>query len=244
MWKTVNNRGFTLIELVVVILILGVLGTIATVKMNQSIETARFEQTKKELDNLAFAITGNPEIYADGARSDFGFVGDNGVLPISLDNLVQNPGGWATWDGPYVESGFNTGDFKKDAWNVSYTLVDTLIRSTGSGTNIDKLFAVSSAALLANSVSGWIVDADRQTPPGTFPDSVTILLGYPNGSGGISYASANPDSQGRFSYAGVPIGNHTLRVIYEPASDTVTYSIAVDPDRNVSLDIIFPADLW
>lgn len=240
----VNSRGFTLIELITVILILGVVGTIATIKMNQSIETARYEQTKNELDHLAYAIVGNPELYSNGARTDFGFVGDNGVLPSSLDNLVQNPGGWSTWDGPYIERGINTDDFKKDGWNVNYTFVNTLIRSTGSGSNIDKLFAGSSAALLSNMVSGWIVDADRQTPPGTYADSVTVLLGYPNGAGNMTYASTYPDSYGRFSYNSVPIGNHTLWVIYGPDSDTVTYPVTVYPDRDVSLDIVFPADLW
>jgi hypothetical protein len=29
--------------------------------------TARYEQTKQELDHLVWAITGNPEVYTDGA---------------------------------------------------------------------------------------------------------------------------------------------------------------------------------
>ncbi len=239
-----NSRGFTLIELVIIILVIGVLGTIATLKMTESIETARFEQTKQEMDNLAYAIVGNPDVYSGGARTDFGFVGDNGVLPVSLDYLVQNPGVWSTWDGPYMERGLSSDDFKKDAWNVNYTLVDTLIRSTGSGSNIDKLVASSSAALLSNAVNGWIVDADRETPGETYSDSVTILLAYPDGAGSITYGSTNPDSQGRFNYSGVPIGNHTLRVIYGPDSDTMTYSVTVSPARDISLDIVFPADLW
>ena len=86
--KLQSSRGFTLIELVIVILVIGILGSIATLKMNESITTAQYEQTKQELDNLTFAITGNPDLFSNGARSDFGFVGDNGVLPASLDYLV------------------------------------------------------------------------------------------------------------------------------------------------------------
>jgi prepilin-type N-terminal cleavage/methylation domain-containing protein len=239
-----NNHGFTIIELVIVILIIGIIGTVATLRMQESIETARYEQTKQEMDQLAIAIAGNPGVYSNSARSDFGFVGDNGALPSSLDELVQNPGSWSTWDGPYVESGLNGDDFKKDAWNSNYVYIDTLLRSNGSGANIDKLIAVSSAALLSNVVSGYVVDADMEPPTAGFVDSVTIVLTYPNGSGGFAQPSIHPDAHGRFSYGGVPVGDHSLWVIHEPTSDTMSYSVTVYPERDISLDIVFPADLW
>ena len=241
--KKNNLHGFTLIELVIVILILGVVGTVATMRMSESIETARYEQTKQELDQLATAIAGNPVVHAAGARSEFGFVGDNGCLPGNLDQLVQDPG-WTTWDGPYVETGPNGDDFKKDGWNVNYAYSDTLIRSTGSGSNIDKRIAESAAALLSNAVSGYVVDADMEPPTAGFVDSVTVVLTCPDGTGGWAQLAVHPDAHGRFSYGAVPIGNHFLRVIHEPASDTMTYSVTVYPERNISLDIVFPADLW
>jgi prepilin-type N-terminal cleavage/methylation domain-containing protein len=241
--KAHNPHGFTLIELVIVILILGVISTVATLRMSESIETSRYEQTKQELDQLATAIAGDPRVHSDGARGEFGFVGDNGCLPATLDQLVQDPG-WATWNGPYMETGLDGDDFKRDGWNVSYAYTDTLIRSTGSGSNIDKLIAASSAALLSNVVSGYVIDADTEPPTAGFVDSVTIVLTCPDGTGGWAQLSLHPDAHGRFSYAAVPVGNHSLRVIHEPASDTMTYSITVYPERNISLDIIFPADLW
>ncbi|MFH1687607.1 MAG: prepilin-type N-terminal cleavage/methylation domain-containing protein [bacterium] len=245
MIRKINNmHGFTLIELVIVILIIGVIGTVATLRMQESIETARYEQTKQEMDQLAIAIVGNPRIYSNGANTDFGFVGDNGALPTTLDELTQNPGGWSTWDGPYVESGPNGDEFKKDAWLNNYLYTDTLLRSTGSGTTIDKLIAVSSAALLSNVVSGYVVDADMEPPSAGFVDSVTVVLTYPNGSGGLAQPAIHPDAHGRFSYTGVPVGNHSLQVIHEPTSDTMAYSVTVYPERNISLDIVFPADLW
>jgi prepilin-type N-terminal cleavage/methylation domain-containing protein len=239
-----QQHGFTMIELVIVIVIIGILASVATIKMNQSVDTAMWDQTTKELDNLAHAITGNPALYSNGARTDFGFVGDNGVLPASLDCLVTNPGGWSTWDGPYIHRGLNSDDFKKDAWNVNYVLSDTLIQSTGSGSDIDKPLAASSSALLANRISGFVVDANRQIPPAGFLDSIEVILSYPTGSGSRVDSTLMLDSRGRFDYSNVPIGNHTLRVIHIPASDTVRYSVAVCPDRDVSLEITFPADLW
>jgi len=239
-----DNHGFTLIELVVIILVIGVLATIAGLRMSETIQTARFEQTKKELDQLTMAIVGNPDLYSHGTRSDFGFVGDNGTLPGSLDDLVQNLAGWSTWNGPYMQPGLSSDDFKRDAWNSYYQYVDTLIRSVGSGSSIDKLIAPSSAALLSNPVSGWVVDADREPPGPVNVDSITIVLTCPDGAGNVANIPTSPDAHGQFRYSGVPIGHHTLRIIHEPSGDTCSLAVTVYPGRDTSVDIVFPADLW
>jgi hypothetical protein len=142
-----------------------------------------------------------------------------------------------------MERGLGDEDFKRDAWNTPYVYAGTLIRSVGSGTNIDKLVAPGSAELLANTVRGWVRDADRQ-PPGVNADSITVLLGFPDGSGVITYATAGVDRHGRFTFSGVPIGNHGLWVVYAPDADTITMAVAVYPGRDASLDVCFPADLW
>ncbi len=239
-----NSRGFTLIELIIVIVLAGVLAAIATRKMSVSIETARYEQTKKELDQLARAIVGNPEVFVNGARADFGYVGDVGALPPDLDALVQNPGGLATWDGPYMGTGFRSDGFKKDAWDVNYVYTDTLIRSTGSGSNIDKLFANSTAALLDNAIEGIVVDANNTMPGAIYNDSLVVRLTYPDGAGGTTTVSINPDAKGNFSFTNVPIGVPGLTLIYLPDSDTVSYNVSVNPGSVVRLHIVFPADLW
>jgi len=239
-----NSVGFTLIELIMVIIIAGVLATVAARKMTASIEAAKYEQTKKELDQLAWAIVGKPALYTEGARADFGYVGDVGALPPNLDALVRNPGGYTTWHGPYIDTGFGGDDFKRDAWNVLYTYTDTLLRSTGSGSNIDKIFAPSTAALLNNTIVGYVVDANNNMPGTVYKDSLVIQLSYPNGAGGMTTASVNPTSKGNFSFTNVPIGNHTLLVIYNPDTDTVSFTISVLPGRTIKLPVIFPADLW
>ncbi|MCP4684429.1 MAG: prepilin-type N-terminal cleavage/methylation domain-containing protein [bacterium] len=239
-----NQRGFTLVEIVIVILIIGLLAGVATMKMNESIETARYEQTKNELDQLARAMAGNPEVYAEGARSDFGYVGDVGGLPPNLDALVLNPGGYTTWDGPYIGAGINGDDFKKDAWGAVYAYSGSSMRSTGSGMNIDKVFATSSGALLSNRVEGVVRDANLTMPGTAFTATMQLQLVYPDGTGSMTIATTNPDLYGKFSFAGVPIGGHWLRAIYTPASDTTAFPVTVYPNRDVKLDIIFPADLW
>jgi len=239
-----ENRGFTLIELVMIIVIIGVLATVATRKMGSTIETARVEQTKKELTQLSFAIVGNPDLYTDGARTDFGYVGDVGALPPSLTALTTNPGGYSTWNGPYIVGDFKNDGYRKDAWKTDYVYSDTVLRSTGSGSNIDKVFAASTPALLSNSVSGYVVDAGNDVPGTDFIDSLWISLIYPNGIGGTTTSSAHPDANGSFSFSAIPIGNHALRLVYIPDSDTVTLAVSVTPNNTTKLSITFPADLW
>jgi len=232
-----------LIELVLVILIIGILSGIAVQKMMPSLETSRIENTKTQLDALAAAIAGNPEIYASGARADFGYVGDIGALPGNLDDLASNPG-YSTWDGPYISGSFASADYKKDGWGTVITYSGTTITSTGSGSNIDKQFALSSASLLTNNVSGVVVDANRNLPGVTYRDSLEVNLIYPNGSGSYTTSTTNPNRSGYFSFSSVPVGNHTLRVIYIPDNDTLSYSVTVNPSRDATLDITFAADLW
>jgi type II secretory pathway pseudopilin PulG len=231
-------------ETVAVIAVIGILVGVATVKLMDAIDNAKFEATVAEMEAIAQAISGNPHIYSDGARGDFGYVGDVGALPPDLDALYINPGGYGTWNGPYIESATETYGYRSDAWNVAYIYTDTLLRSMGSGSNVDKILAASSAALLSNEVSGVVLDADCQIPQAAFVDSVIIVLSYPDGAGGMNTSATNPNADGSFSFGNVPIGNHLLRVIAVSESDTMTYPCTVYPGKDVSLSIIFPADLF
>jgi len=238
-----SQDGFTLIELVMVIIIISILAGIGTMKMMSYIETSKYEATRSELRELSLAIAGNAAIDADGARTDFGYVGDIGALPPDLDALAADPG-YATWDGPYIGGNFESDDFKRDAWNAVYIYTDTLLRSVGSGINIDRVFAATTASLLDNTISGYILDANLNMPGNIYDDSLIIDLLYPNGAGSMTTASINPDVNGGFLFTGIPVGNHLLQVIYIPDSDTVEYPISVTPGSGTYIDIIFPADLW
>jgi len=238
-----NSRGFTLIELVMVIIIMGILALVATMNFSSVLDTAKYEAARAELESVARAIVGNPDLYDNGRRSDFGYVGDIGALPPNLDALVTNPG-YATWRGPYIKGDFASTDFKSDPWGVNFQIIGTTLRSTGAGTNIDKLFAPSSAALLTNAVTGVLVDAGQSAPGSIYKDSVSIVLYYPDGAGGTTGAATAPSASGSFTFAAVPVGNHTLRVIYTPAHDTLDFTICVKPGSSPRADLILPIDLW
>lgn len=239
-----SDHGFTLIEVVIVIIIVGVIASVATMKLSETVQTAEYEQTKKELDALAVAVTGDPHAYASGAQADFGYVGDVGALPPDLDALVANPGGFSTWKGPYIESGAKAGDFKQDAWGVAYVYLDTLLRSTGSGANIDKLIASTKSDLFNNTVDGVITDASIAAPGAIYKDSVVLQLIYPDGAGALKIDSTRPSRSGAFSFSNIPIGHQTLRVIYRPETDTLVLAVTVYPRKVAKVSVIFPADLW
>jgi prepilin-type N-terminal cleavage/methylation domain-containing protein len=238
-----NSHGFTLIELVMMIIIVGIISAIAVTKMSSSLDSARTENTKSEMKALSAAMVGNPDLNTAGKRTDFGYVGDVGSLPPDLDALVENPG-FSTWNGPYIERGNDASAFKQDGWGVQYMYSDTLIRSIGSGSNIDKVVIANSALLFSNSVEGYVIDASHSMPGTKFKDSLVLLLTYPNGTGGLTTAVTNPDVRGNFSFNDVPVGNHELSAISIPENDTLHYEITVTPGSTVKMDIIFPDDLW
>ncbi len=239
-----SAKAFTLIELVIVIVIIGIIATVATRKMASTLETAHTERTLKEMDHFTWAMVGNPDLQSDGARTDFGYIGDVGSLPPNLDALRYNPGGFTTWDGPYISEGLDASSYGKDAWGSNYIYSDTLIRSVGSGTDIDRIIAANSDILLRNRVTGFVLDANNESPGGDYRDSVVVALTYPDGSGSTITVAVNPGLKGNFVFSNIPIGNHSLQVIYIPRTDTVTWDISVRPAGDVKLALTFPADLW
>ncbi len=216
-----ESTGFTLIELVMTIVIIGVLSTIAMRTISSTLENARFISSAEEMNNIAWAITGNPELIASGQRSDFGYIGDTGQLPPNLNALVTNPGGICNWDGPYLFSDFteNPDDYKTDAWGDPYTLnftTDGIL--TISSNRVGTKAIDDTSHLMNNTVQVQLFNSDNIPLGGS---SSEVMIERPCGWVNMPYWS----NRKSFVIETLPIGQYTIRGI--SGNDTTYKMITV-----------------
>jgi len=248
-YKNSPESGYTLIELVIVVIIVGILASVVGNSLGSAVDVSRQEETMTEMNRLAYAIAGNPDKVSGGNRTDYGYIGDNGAPPPNWNALVVNPGGYLTWDGPYLHDIFSSGgissEFRLDAWGNPYSSpAGSAFSSSGGGATITRQYAHSLDALLYNRVTAVIVDIDNNPPGSDYMDSVRLALTFPDGSGGYSTVLKYPGRDGFVSYDSIPIGIHALRLVYIPEADTMMRRINVNPGSNPHIDIQYHSDVW
>ncbi|MGH9339135.1 MAG: carboxypeptidase regulatory-like domain-containing protein [Acidobacteriota bacterium] len=195
----------------------------------------RTHSTLTTLDNLKRAVSGSPVVIIDEARTAFGYLGDMGNLPSTLEDLWilgTQPNftfnstlkAGAGWNGPYLEAGVISylESLDRDAWGR------TLIYSTGSftdaetgaaaegkiaslgpdgvaGTN-DDLTLLFFKTEIKSRVLGFIKDDKTNPVAGA---SVTINLPQ---NGTLTTVSVFTNSDGFYQFTDIPYGNRSITI--------------------------------
>jgi general secretion pathway protein G len=96
-----RQRGFTLVELLLVLVILALIGGLVLPGIIGRAESAKIKAAASQIDRIAMAVES--------------FYLDTGGTPGSLAELVEEPGDADGWNGPYVKrSSLN------DPWGREY----------------------------------------------------------------------------------------------------------------------------
>jgi general secretion pathway protein G len=88
--KNKSRGGFTLTEIMLVVVIIGILAALVIPKIAGSSERARITATTTDINGGIKSAIGNYEV-------------DNGFYPKSLQDLLQQPANAKNWHGPYLE---------------------------------------------------------------------------------------------------------------------------------------------
>lgn len=114
--RTSRKRGFTLIEVLLVILILGMLATVAVLSFRGVRQGAKIDTTKLKLRTLKTALENYNMHVGDYPTEEQG-----GLKALITRPTFEDEEKTKKWRGPYLE------ELPKDAWDQEfhYELVDT-----------------------------------------------------------------------------------------------------------------------
>jgi len=250
-----NQKGFSLVELLMVIIVVGVMATMTLSTVGGNKDAQRYELTMRKMEAIRVAAIGDQSLDKQGRRANFGYVGDWGSLPTSLTNLTtaQTPawsynstyGFGAGWKGPYVSTQF-TGEtpVTQDAWGNNFvwtpggsppSLTSYGADGAAGGTVYDKDIVMNFPTnLWRGNVYGYVADRMARMA------GETVELRSPV-NGVITASTDTSGSDGDFSFTSVPFGPRSLEVTtgttlgpvqitvdkseYDVAMDTLDYGV-------------------
>ncbi|MDF3980385.1 type II secretion system major pseudopilin GspG [Luteibacter sp. PPL201] len=111
-----HARGFTLLEMLAVIVLIGIIGAIVVTQVGKNVDKGKYGAGKAQLTTLSQKI----ENYAL----------DNGTPPAQLGDLIAKPADAPGWQGPYAKE-----SDLKDPWGHAFGY-----RYPGEHGNFDLVF--------------------------------------------------------------------------------------------------------
>ncbi|RZA08455.1 MAG: prepilin-type N-terminal cleavage/methylation domain-containing protein [Proteobacteria bacterium] len=240
-----DQRGFTLMEILMVLLLLGVLSVVSLDVLSPNINETRFQATTEKMRRIQHGLVGNPNLAENNVRTSFGYLGDIGSLPtavIGINGLITNPSlpaysANATarfglgWNGPYLSGENSNAAYLVDGWGNNFvyspaanppTLVSLGSDAAAGGTGFAQDISVTfpTATRLAT-ITGFVCNTGAP-----FKAAAQVELNYPDGSGGLtqSLATLAAADAGFFSFANIPFGVRSL-TIYIPTKAAAANTI-------------------
>ena len=96
-----RNGGFTIIELLIVMAILGMLAVMVAPNLFNKADSARQDAARSQISSIGSALAT--------------YRLDVGQYPDDLEGLMRNDTGRSTWDGPYLSK-----EVPRDPWGNEY----------------------------------------------------------------------------------------------------------------------------
>lgn len=260
-------RGFTLLEIIVVLAIVGILAGMTTTMGFSLLNRAREKATFEEMQEIYKAVMGNPE------AGTFGFVGDMGRLPKGLTELVDNTNlpdygiksttdgaedsngiRWG-WNGPYLNIGSDPQSYNNDAWGhaYDYDTVTGKITSNGlddvPGTTDDIIYPPYDVSYGGDvTLTVFVKGTPNQYQSGGTNIKIEVTIYSYNEQNDEMSAETikSEDNEGKsFSFYGLTQGFHPVKIkrdiIYtglpEPVTKTFWLNITIPPRGQIHQDV-------
>lgn len=243
-----REKGLSLIEVIIILAVLVVLIALLVPSTVQILTAARRDVTLDEMENLKKAMIGDPNLKTSGVRSSFGYLGDMGNLPATLDDLMtqggqpayafdSSKGVGAGWRGPYATlgPGSDAASHRVDAFGNDYTYSGTNYVN-GQGHTVDAKVVTLGADGVAGG-TGNDEDVTLETlvaettatvtgygfdASGNPLDTTSVTINYP-ANGTLTSSTTTTDSAGFYQFTNIiPFGIRSVsfnpRLLYVPGS--------------------------
>ena len=262
-----GEPGMSLIEVIIILAVLATLIALLVPSTVQQLTAARRDGTLDEMEDLEKAMTGDPDLIAQGVRTDVGYLGDMGSLPASLDDLVvqgaQPAFGFdstmkvgAGWKGPYftLGPGSDPSSHERDAFGNDYVYDDTDYVN-GDGQEVDAVLvslgsdALSGGTGVDEDVAVEILKAETAATVNGYATDATdtplvnaeVSIHYPS-DGTLTSDTATTDANGFYQFTDIPFGIRSVE--FEPKLLLVPGSVATfgGSNQNVRFSVVNYAD--
>jgi prepilin-type N-terminal cleavage/methylation domain-containing protein len=222
-----QSKGFTLIEVIIVIAILGIVAGAMAPLASRAIDSSRQDLTVKRQQLIYQAILGDPSAPGSGFLSDIGKMPGNNLSELALLGSlpaysVQACGVGSGWRGPYLLDGVDSSGHPLDGWGMPMDLVSGQIRSGGPdrdmATVADNLL-YPSTPITINNINGSLVlnvkALDNSTGQPTFVFAAGQATIY-SAQNGAMQSETLTSTTGAYPNTSLSQGIHAITVTGDP----------------------------